>query len=294
MCKSLRRFLDSKIEWLAGMWAFKRAYWAISLPILGGVTILLGIRVGRYYALSVAWVLFVLATWLREATRSFSYDFALMETLNKVATAVTVEHSYPEYRIIYTISGDRGDKWLRKFKIDAKKPMVAVKQVFFGAMGPGIGTAKSFDALQIKAWTSDGVAVVFPGEDTDGKWIGNLVCAIPIEPHQLGREFSIKGVWKDLWAPLRAQGVDHGAFALAKPCAHFEIVITFPDGIKHADLIRGQLVGDVSTAHDTSGRFQLIWTVKNAKPDRYTYDIVCKELPGLVGKRKKHFFSRKP
>ena len=223
--------------------------------------------------------------------KEFGHDSApieLKEMLVRISKLLDVEHSFSLYRVIYFITDDHDDEWLRVLKIRPMEKFVLLKEVSFGAIGTGAGLLSSFTDLNVTAQVDTGsVELINPKSLVRGGeeiWEGSILFDPPINPGDDDRIVNLQGTWPNLWRPLRDTGRDSGKFNLSRHCDLLEIVLTFPRGTNQTDVsldpVGRRPRGDVYTEIDKNGRLQIIWAIENAKPETYQYLVTWKR-PGL-------------
>lgn len=188
-------------------------------------------------------------------------------------------------RIQYLIRLDGYDEWVRMNSILATKPLIVFKGFRVGAAGENVGSVRHMSELGITIRTSKGTAIPLSGPATSGLTTRQiaLLFSKPIEGGET-RQFVVSGMWPDMWAPLRETGKDHGSFELVRNVEVLEIVVVFPKGISDGELENLQFVRDGQTTPqrevgkaekhvDSKGRLCLSWTIQNAHPGVYSYDV---------------------
>jgi len=306
VARAVRSFLD----W-AGTAPFKtltRRIFSFGIPaglaVLGSLvwsrTVSLGLMFGVLYILFFAREMYWASQQkkiaaLNTAIQAHVLDKSMLaRTISEIAEHLSQEWWYKELRVTYWLdkSGHCG-KFEREMIIDfPENPtylLACVGRIRIGAQGKGtrLCSVKELDPRLI--CTQTGVfSLLLPlkvNAETvaeNQRWhIFTILIYAPAKPPQRQVHLRLTANWPDLWMPLARDGIDHGTLELepaAKKCELLSIEILTPEGSGKNDysleltMPTGLMETDKSF-DNSSDRYKLTMSAKNASPGLYTYTI---------------------
>lgn len=178
----------------------------------------------------------------------------------------------------YRVSRHRGDTWTRTYLVHAKSTTIALKGFAVG-VDDASSPMRVFENVGIATWTKDGLVlpVSARGDKSGRQWNLHLLFSQPMRASE-ERLLYVAGAWRGTWDGLRKTGKDVGAFTVQNTVDVLEVAVMLPRGLNEKDFALEPV--DRPSDEESDLRFDhqhrkpmWIWTVRNAKADKYTYRV---------------------